>query len=56
VFVERKNKIPRPKPRFVEYRSMKNIKNEKFLADLSEILWWCNNSVKESLMIIASMT
>lgn len=39
MFVVRKNKILRPKPRFVEYRSMKNFDHEKFLADLSEIPW-----------------
>ena len=30
VFVVRKNKFPRPKPRLIEYRSMKNFDNAEF--------------------------
>ena len=34
VFVVRKNKLPRPKPRLIEYRSMKNFDNVEFLTEL----------------------
>ena len=39
VFIVRKHKIPRPNPRLVEYRSMKNFDHEKFLADLKNSPW-----------------
>ena len=39
VFIVRKHKIPRPNPRLVEYRSMKNFDHEKFLADLKNAPW-----------------
>ena len=38
VFVVRKNKLPRPKPRLIEYRSMKNFDNVEFLTDLKYAL------------------
>ena len=34
VFVVRKSKLPRPKPRLIEYRSMKNFDNAEFLTEL----------------------
>lgn len=39
VFVVRKNKLPRPKPRFIEYHSMKNFDNSEFLTELRNVPW-----------------
>ena len=39
IFAVRKNKIPRPKAREIEYRSMKNFDENKFLADLENVPW-----------------
>ena len=39
IFVVRKNKLPRPRPRFLEYRSLKNFDLAKFLSDLKEVSW-----------------
>ena len=35
----RKNKNSRPKPRLIEFRSMKNFRLPDFLADLKRVLW-----------------
>ena len=35
-FVARKNKLPRPKPRLIEYCSMKNFDNAEFLTELKK--------------------
>ena len=39
VFVVRKSKLPRPKPRLIEYRSMKNFDNADFLTEFKKRLW-----------------
>ena len=39
VFVVRKNKLPRPKPRFIEYHNMKNFDNSEFLTELRNAPW-----------------
>ena len=39
VFVVRKSKLPRPKPRLIEYRSMKNFDNAEFLTELKRRPW-----------------
>ena len=39
VFIVRKNKLVRPKPRLIEFRSMKNFDHSKFLADLKKVPW-----------------
>ncbi|CAB3978457.1 Hypothetical predicted protein, partial [Paramuricea clavata] len=39
VFIVRKNKLVRPKPWLIEFRSMKNFNHSKFLADLEMVPW-----------------
>ena len=39
VFIVRKNKLARPKPRLIEYRSMKNFDHANFLSDLKNAPW-----------------
>lgn len=39
IFIVRKNKVARPKPRFTEYRSMKIFDHAKFLTDLNKVPW-----------------
>ena len=39
IFTVRKNKNSRPKPRLIEFRSMKNFKLPDFLADLKRVPW-----------------
>lgn len=39
VFVVRKNKLPRPKLRFIEHHSMKNFDNSEFLTELRNAPW-----------------
>ena len=39
IFTVRKNKNSRPKPRFIEFRSMKNFHLPDFLADLKRVPW-----------------
>ena len=39
IFTVRKNKISRPKPRLIEFRSMKNFNLPDFLADLKRVPW-----------------
>ena len=38
IFTVRKNKNSRPKPRLIEFRSMKNFKLPDFLADLKSLM------------------
>ena len=38
-FVARKNKLPLPKARLIEYRSMKNFDNAEFLTELKNAPW-----------------
>ena len=35
----RKNKLPRPNARVIEYRSMREFDNDQFLDDLSNVPW-----------------
>ena len=39
IFTVRKNKNSRPKPRLIEFRSMKNFNLPDFLADLKRVPW-----------------
>lgn len=39
VYIVRKNKLVRPRPRLIEYQRMKNFDNAKFLSDLKNIPW-----------------
>ena len=39
IYAVRKNKLPRPKPRKIEYRSMKRFSEKDFLADLNNVPW-----------------
>ena len=39
IYAVRKNKLPRPKPRKIEYRSMKRFSEKDFLADLTNVPW-----------------
>lgn len=39
IYSIRRRKLPRPKPRTIEYRRLKNINTEKFLCDLKNIPW-----------------
>jgi len=39
VYVVRKNKLRRPSPHLIEYRSMKNFDQKKFLEDLNSVEW-----------------
>ena len=37
IYAVRKNKLPRPRPREIEYRSMKSFNESDFLADLADV-------------------
>ena len=39
IYTIRKQKIQRPPPKLIEYRSMKNLEREEYLDDLSKIPW-----------------
>ena len=39
VYAVRKNKLPRPNARVIEYRSMRQFDNDQFLDDLSNVPW-----------------
>ena len=39
IYAMRKSKLPRPKPRKIEYRSMKRFSEKDFLADLNNVPW-----------------
>ena len=39
IYAVRKNKLPRPKPHKIEYRSMKRFSEKDFLADLNNVPW-----------------
>ena len=39
IYAVRKNKLPRPKPRRIEYRSMKRFNENDFLADFNNVPW-----------------
>ena len=39
IFIVRKQKLPKPKARIIEFRSIKNLDNEAFISDLKSIPW-----------------
>ena len=39
IYAVRRNKLPRPRPREIEYRSMKSFNESDFLADLGDVPW-----------------
>lgn len=39
VYIVRKQKLPRPKSRSIEYRSLANLNTEEFISDLNDIPW-----------------